>query len=58
MLTLPSSLRVFGRTGPTDNVPISGEQAPEISIDDFRKENIACHETLGGPLKHYERKAA
>ena len=40
------------------NVPISGGLPPEISLDDFRKESIVCHETLGGLLKHYERKAA
>lgn len=40
------------------NVPISGDSLPEISVDDFQMENIVCHETLGGLLKHYERKAA
>ena len=40
------------------NVLISGEEAPEVSIEDFRKESVVCHETLGGLLKHYERKAA
>jgi len=37
---------------------ISGEALPEISIDDFRKDDIICQESLGGLLKHYERKAA
>jgi putative transposase len=40
------------------NVPISGESPPDVSLDDLRKESIVCHETLGGLLKHYERKAA
>ena len=40
------------------NVSISGVQAPEISIEDFREEDVVCHATLGGLLKHYERKAA
>jgi putative transposase len=40
------------------NVLISGEALPEISIDDFRRENVVPHETLGGLLKYYERKAA
>jgi transposase InsO family protein len=40
------------------NVPINGESLPEISLSDFQLENIVCHETLGGLLKHYERKAA
>ena len=40
------------------NVPISGELMPEISIDDFRIEDVVCHESLGRLLKHYERKAA
>ena len=40
------------------NVLISSDLLPEISIDDFRRESVVCHETLGGLLKHYERKAA
>jgi hypothetical protein len=40
------------------NVPISGGLPPEVSLDDFRKENIVYHETLGGLLRHYERRAA
>lgn len=40
------------------NVPIHGVLASEILIEDFRKEDVVCHETLGGLLRHYERKAA
>jgi len=40
------------------NVPIGAELLPEISLDEFRLENVVCHESLGGLLKHYERKAA
>jgi putative transposase len=40
------------------NVLIRGEPASENPIDDFCRENIVCHDTLGGLLKHYERKAA
>lgn len=40
------------------NVLISGEALPEMSIDDFRRESVVCHETLGGLLKHYELRAA
>lgn len=40
------------------NILISGKLAPGISIDDFCKEKVVCHEALGGLLKHYERMAA
>jgi putative transposase len=40
------------------NVPITGESPPDVSLDDFRRDKIVCHETLGGLLKHYERRAA
>jgi putative transposase len=40
------------------NVPICGELPPKESTDAFRPEEIVCHETLGGLLKHYERRAA
>lgn len=40
------------------NVPISDTVQLEISLEEFRRENIVCHETLGGLLKHSERKAA
>lgn len=35
------------------NVPISAVLAPEVSLDDFRKEDVVCHETLSGLLNHY-----
>jgi len=28
------------------------------SVDDFRLENVVCRDSLGGLLKHYERRAA
>ena len=37
---------------------IGGKVAPDIAMEDIRRENIVRHETLGGLLKHYERKAA
>jgi putative transposase len=40
------------------NVLISGVEAPEISVDDFRRADVVRHESLGGLLMHYERKAA
>jgi hypothetical protein len=40
------------------NVPIGGELPSDESADDFRMENVVCHERLGGLLKHYERRAA
>jgi putative transposase len=40
------------------NVPISGASPPGESEDAFRPEEIVCHESLGGLLKHWERKAA
>lgn len=40
------------------NVPNHAVLAPEIPIDDFRKEDIICHKSLGGLLRHYVWKAA
>jgi putative transposase len=40
------------------NVLITGELPPETSVDDFRPEEVVCHESLGGLLKHFERRAA
>lgn len=40
------------------NVPI-GAPLPEFeSVEFFQRKDIICHESLGGLLKHYERKAA
>ena len=40
------------------NVPIDTALPPPEPIDDFRLEDVVCHEALGGLLKHYERRAA
>jgi putative transposase len=40
------------------NVPISGLRPMTEDPIEFRREEIICHERLGGLLKHYERKAA
>jgi putative transposase len=40
------------------NVPITGSLPSPEPLDGFRREDIECHEHLGGLLKHYERKAA
>jgi putative transposase len=39
------------------NVPIGGELPAEESVDDFRLESVICRDTLGGLLKHHERRA-
>jgi hypothetical protein len=31
---------------------------PAAPIDDFSLESVVCHESLGGLLKHCERRAA
>jgi putative transposase len=40
------------------NVPIQGDSTLPEPFDGCRLDDIVCHETLGGLLKHYERKAA
>ena len=40
------------------NVPIGKAVPPPDPIGDFCLEDVICHESLGGLLKHYERKAA
>jgi putative transposase len=40
------------------NVPIGAPQVPIVDVERFNMEDIICHESLGGLLKHYERKAA
>ena len=40
------------------NVPIMVELPPAAPIDDFSLKQVLCHESLGGLLKHYERRAA
>lgn len=40
------------------NVPIETALPPPELPEDFRLEDVVCHESLGGLLKHYERRAA
>jgi hypothetical protein len=37
--------------------PIMANQPPSEPLESFRLEAIVCRESLGGLLKHYERKA-
>jgi putative transposase len=40
------------------NVPISGDSPPGRPMEYFCREDIVCHEPLGGLLKHYSLAAA
>jgi putative transposase len=40
------------------SVPIDVTLPSPAPIEDFRLEDVVCHEVLGGLLKHYERRAA
>ena len=40
------------------NMPIDTALPPPEPIESVRLEDIVCHESLGGLLKHYERRAA
>ena len=40
------------------NVPVDTPLPPPAPIEDFRLEDVVCHEALGGLLKHYELRAA
>jgi hypothetical protein len=40
------------------NVPIGSDQPPPDASEDFRLDDIVCHASFGGLLKHYERRAA
>jgi len=40
------------------NVLIGAAQPPPEPLPEFRCDEVVCHESLGGLLKHYERKAA
>jgi putative transposase len=40
------------------NVLIDTTLPPPAPLHEFRSEEIVCHESLGGLLKHYERRAA
>jgi hypothetical protein len=41
-----------------DNVPIRGDLPPQGPIDRFRFDEVVCHESPGGLLRHYERRGA
>jgi putative transposase len=40
------------------NVPVDTALPPPTPINDFHLEGVVCHETLGGLLRHYQRRAA
>ena len=40
------------------NVPIMGDLPTPLPVDQFRLDDVICHESHGGLLKHYERRAA
>ena len=40
------------------NVPILGDLPPPDPLNAFRLDDVVCHESLGGLLKHYQRCAA
>jgi prepilin-type N-terminal cleavage/methylation domain-containing protein len=40
------------------NVPIMDDVPPPMPLDQFRLDDIVCHESLGGLLEDYERRAA
>jgi len=40
------------------HVPILAHLPPSEPLEGFRLEDVVCHESLGGLLKHYERRAA
>jgi putative transposase len=40
------------------NVPIDTTVSSPAPLHEFRLEYVVCHESLGGLLKHYERRAA
>ena len=40
------------------NVPIRSSLPPPEPLESFRLEDVVCRESLGGLLKHYERRAA
>jgi hypothetical protein len=41
-----------------DNVPIDTTLVSPAPPQDFRLEDVVCHRSLGGLLKHYERRVA
>jgi putative transposase len=40
------------------NVPIDPVIPAPVPINEFHLEDIVCHESLGGLLRHYQRRAA
>jgi putative transposase len=40
------------------NVPMGASLPPPEPRESFRLEDVVCHESLGGLLKHYQRAAA
>ena len=52
---LPKRIDVTPALG---NVPIDTDLPPPALIESFSLDDIICHESLGGLLKHYERRAA
>ena len=40
------------------NVPIDTALPPPAPINDFHLDDVVCHESLGGLLRHFERRAA
>jgi putative transposase len=40
------------------NVPIDSALPSPAPLHEFRPEDVVCRESLGGLLKHYERRAA
>jgi transposase InsO family protein len=40
------------------NVPIASDLPPPEPLETFRLDDVVCHESLGGLLKHDERRAA
>jgi putative transposase len=40
------------------NVPIDYDLPPPAPLSQFKLEDVVCHESLGGLLRHYERRAA
>jgi hypothetical protein len=40
------------------HLPDQQHHCPSTAIEEFRLEDVVCHEALGGLLKHHERRAA
>lgn len=57
-IPLPKSWPRSIKSAGLGNVPIDTNLPPPEPIDQFNLENLVCHESLGGLLRHYERRAA